>query len=106
MKKSTLIMMIIALSVGIGLKVTKFSQVSISEIPSFLNSMRAKEFCSCYFLLEKPKNYCLDLIGKGYPISESNIKIDRDSNQVEFTLYGIGLRKAKVISKRLGCRIY
>lgn len=76
-----------------------FKKTSISEVPSLLASSRSKEFCSCYFLLKNSKEYCLDLVLKGYPIFKYEIR----DNEVEFS-NPFSSSISKVSSdKRFGC---
>ena len=59
-----------------------FSKTHIKEVPMLMSTMRAKEFCSCYFLLHKGKDYCLESVKKGYPLFD--YKIDDDKKIVTF----------------------
>lgn len=80
----------------------RFSRIHISEVPLLLTTMRAKEFCSCYFMLEKGKDYCLESIKKGYPLF--NYTIDEVNKRVIFK-NPMAEATAEVVEGRYGCSI-
>ena len=65
-------------------------------------SMRAKEFCSCYFMLGFEKDYCLKQVKKGYPIFDFNL--DEKKQIVNFK-NPLASSSAEVRSARLGCAL-
>lgn len=79
MKKIVIIVIIVLVAVGINLSI--FRKTSLFEVPDLLASSRSKEFCSCYFLLKNSKEYCLDLVLKGYPLFDFEVR----ENEVEFS---------------------
>ena len=80
----------------------KFSRIHISEVPELLTTMRAKEFCSCYFMLGKGKEYCLQFVKKGYPLF--NYTINESTKKVTFE-NPLGKASAAVLEGRYGCSI-
>ena len=71
-----------------------FSKTHIKEVPMLMSTMRAKEFCSCYFILHKGKDYCLTAIKKGYPLFDYTI--DDEKKIVTFkSLLGINFHFIK-----------
>jgi len=80
----------------------KFSVTPVKDIPLMLASMRAKEFCSCYYMLGKGKDYCLDSVLKGYPQFE--FTLIESSKKVIFK-NPIARASAQVLSERLGCTL-
>lgn len=97
MKKIILIVVIILAATVI--KISIFKKTSISEVPSLLASSRSKEFCSCYFLLKNSKEYCLDLVLKGYPLFDFKIS----DNEVEFSNPIASSTSRVSADKRFGC---
>jgi hypothetical protein len=77
-----------------------FSVTPLYEVPKLLSNMRAKEFCSCYFLLKNSKDYCLEKVKKSYPLF--GVKINESS--VEFK-NPISSSRAYLRSKQLGCTL-
>jgi hypothetical protein len=80
-----------------------FSVTPLRELPMLMSTMRAKEFCSCYFMLGKGKQYCLDSVKKGYPLFDFNIQ--ETDKSVVFKNYFASAR-AKVEDMRYGCILY
>jgi hypothetical protein len=80
----------------------KFSVTPLKDIPLMLASMRAKEFCSCYYMLGKGKKYCLESVLKGYPQFEFTL-IEK-SKKVIFK-NPIASASAYVLNERLGCTL-
>jgi hypothetical protein len=102
MKKFLIVL--IALSLGVVfLHQKKFSVIPAYKIPKLLSSMRAKEFCTCYFLLGKGEDYCLKVVLKGYPKFEYSFK-EGAENSVTFK-NPVAESVAKVVSKNLGCQL-
>lgn len=79
-----------------------FSKTHIKEVPMLMATMRAKEFCSCYFILGKGKEYCINSIKKGYPLFD--YKIDEDKNSVVFK-NPIAQATAFVTEPKYGCSL-
>lgn len=79
-----------------------FSVTPVKDIPQMLASMRAKEFCSCYYLLGKGKDYCLKSVLKGYP--KFDFSISENDKKVTFK-NPLGEASAHVISEQLGCTL-
>lgn len=80
-----------------------FSRTSLREVPELMATMRAKEFCSCFYMLKKGEEYCLESVKKGYPLFEYKItketksitfknKFAEATAQVENPLYGCSLK--------------
>jgi hypothetical protein len=96
--KKTIIVAITILT-ALTIKLSIFRKTSISEVPGLLAASRSKEFCSCYFLLKNSKDYCLDLVLKGYPLFNFEIR----DNEVEFS-NPLSKSIAKVsVDGRFGC---
>ncbi|MGK0366935.1 MAG: hypothetical protein ACI9QD_000066 [Thermoproteota archaeon] len=80
----------------------KFSITPVWQIPNILTAMRAKEFCSCYFLLKNKKAYCLAKVKKGYPAFGHNV--DDKNKSVSFTIL-YATTTSEVKNPRLGCKL-
>lgn len=80
-----------------------FSATPLKEMPMLMSTMRAKEFCSCYFMLGKGKQYCLESVKKGYPLFDFNI--NESDKSVVFKNYFASAR-ARVEDVRYGCVLY
>ena len=93
--------LVISLSV-ISIDKLFFTKISMIEVPALLNSMRAKEFCTCYFLLHKGKDYCLQSVKHGYPMFGH--MIDDKNKAVRFDLLWASTL-AVVDSKKFGCSL-
>lgn len=79
-----------------------FTKISLWEIPSLLNASRAKEFCSCYFMLKKGKEYCWQRVQHGYPVM--GYMIDETNRAVRFDLLW-NSRLAMVRDEKFGCEL-
>lgn len=79
-----------------------FSRVPLREVPLLMSSMRAKEFCSCYFILSKGKEYCLDSVKKGYPLFQ--YEIDDINQKVTFSNL-FAKSSAQVLEPKYGCNL-
>ena len=86
----------------IGFHEYKFSVIALSKVPKLLSRMRAKEFCTCFFLLEKGEDYCLKAVLKGYPQFKFNL--DKNARKVTFE-NPVASTTAQVVEKRYGCRL-
>lgn len=100
--KKFLIIFITFVFVAIGFHQYKFSVIPLSKVPKLLSRMRAKEFCTCYFLLGKGEDYCLKSVLKGYP--QFGFKLDKNAQIVTFE-NPIASTSAQVVEKRFGCRL-
>ena len=80
----------------------KFSITPAKDIPLLLASMRAKEFCSCYYILGKGNEYCLESVLKGYP--QFDFTLIESSKKVIFK-NPIATASAHVLSDQLGCTL-
>lgn len=79
-----------------------FSITPLKEVPKLLSTVRAKEFCSCYFMLEKGKDYCLSNVKKGYPLFD--YEIDEEKKSIEFKS-PFASSKAIVLDQKYGCQL-
>mgnify|MGYP000607372513 CR=1 FL=1 len=79
-----------------------FSQTPLRQMPELLSTMRAKEFCSCFFMLGKGEKYCLDSVKKGYPIF--TYKLDQKNKSVIFE-NPIASSRAFVQNQKYGCNL-
>jgi hypothetical protein len=79
-----------------------FSKTHIKEVPMLMATMRAKEFCSCYFILNKGKEYCLNSIKKGYPLFD--YEIDEQKKVATFK-NPMAEASAYVTEMRYGCSL-
>lgn len=103
MKKLISVFFLGTLSIFTGLNLTTFSETPLWEVPSLLNASRAKEFCSCYFLLQKGHDYCLDRVNNGYPMLGYEVNDQQKLVRFDFLWSS---RSAKVESPaRLGCKL-
>jgi hypothetical protein len=80
----------------------KFSRIHIKDVPMLMSSMRAKEFCSCYFILGKDQSYCLDSVKKGYPLFDYQID---DVNQLVTFTNPVASASAGVTNFKYGCEL-
>jgi hypothetical protein len=100
---------IISLTLIIGLSsfgvlhLTTFSETAMWEIPSLLNASRAKEFCSCYFLLGKGHDYCLKRVKHGYPMLGH--EVDEEQKMVRFDFLWNSRSATVAKNERLGCKL-
>lgn len=100
--KKLLIISFVLLITLISFHEYKFSVIPLSKVPKLLSRMRAKEFCTCYFLLEKGEEYCLKSVLKGYP--QFKFLLDKNFRKVTFE-NPIASTTAQVVEKRYGCRL-
>lgn len=100
--KKLILSFFILVFIGIGFHQYKFSVISLSKVPKLLSRMRAKEFCTCYFLLEKGEDYCLKFVLKGYP--QFDFALDKVAQKVTFS-NPIASTTAQVVEKQYGCRL-
>ena len=79
-----------------------FSITPLKEVPALMSAVRAKEFCSCYFMLRKGKKYCLESVKKGYPLFEYLINEEKRS-----IVFENPVSKAQAIVKndKYGCTL-
>ena len=79
-----------------------FSRISVWEIPALINGLRAKEFCTCYFIMQKGKDYCLEAVNYGYPMM--GYEINEKNRAVRFDFLW-NSRLAMNDSERFGCQL-
>jgi hypothetical protein len=101
-KRKIILFLLAPMVIFITLHEYKFSVIPAYKVPKLLSSMRAKEFCTCYFLLKKGEEYCLKSVLKGYPKFDY-IMSDQDKT-VKFE-NPVAKSVARVKSKRLGCQL-
>lgn len=77
-----------------------FSRIHVKDVPLLMSRMRAKEFCSCYFLLHKGKNYCLNSVKKGYPLFD--YRIEEEKKEIVFK-NPLAKASAHVVDEKYGC---
>jgi hypothetical protein len=78
-----------------------FSETPPWELTRVLTAMRAKEYCTCHFLLKKDHDYCLTKISKGYPFIGEQ-EISEEKRFVRFAALGYS-NTATYVNSRLGC---
>jgi len=100
--KTKLILLSIIVAAAIGINMKMFGQTPVWKVPKLMTSMRAKEFCSCYFLLGNKKEYCINKVKKGYPLFD--FKVDDQDKSIVFS-NPFASTKSKVFSRRLGCKL-
>jgi len=69
--------------------------------PKLVATLRAKDFCSCYFVVGQTKEFCKEQVKHGLPLFR--MKIDEANKSVSFGL--TPPVSAHVVSDRLGCAI-
>lgn len=79
-----------------------FSKTHVKDVPMLMATLRAKEFCSCYFILNKGKEYCIKAVKKGYPLFDYTI--DDDKRIVTFK-NPIASASAFVTEDKYGCSL-
>lgn len=95
--------LLIGLSSFAILHLTTFSETAMWEIPSLLNASRAKEFCSCYFLLGKGHDYCLKRVNHGYPML--GYEVSDKQKMVRFDFLWSSRSAIVARPERLGCQL-
>lgn len=74
----------------------------ISTFPEIISAWYAKEFCSCYYVLEKDENFCHNLVRQWVSISDFRL-LEKEKRII---VSGLGrTNSAKYISKKFGCRL-
>jgi len=101
-KNKKVILFLSVLIFGGAFHQIKFSRIHIKDVPMLMSSMRAKEFCSCYFILGKDQNYCLESVKKGYPLFDYQID---DANQLVTFTNPVASASAKVTNFKYGCEL-
>lgn len=95
--------LIVGLIVGaIGFHQLKFSEIPVWKVPKLLSAMRAKEFCSCHFVLNFKRDYCLKKVVKGYPIFD--FELDPVKKIVRFE-NPFAASQARLGSLKTGCSL-
>ena len=80
-----------------------FSKIPLWRVPKLMSSMRAKEFCTCRFMLKNSTEFCLDRVKKGYPLF--SYEVDEENKEVLFSNY-LAVTKAHAhADARYGCSI-
>lgn len=79
-----------------------FPITPLKELPALISAVRAKEFCSCYFMLGKGQSYCLESVKKGYPLFE--YIIDEEKKSVVFK-NPLAHSEAIVLGQKYGCKL-
>lgn len=74
--------------------------IPVWQAPKLLSSMRAKEFCSCRFMLGYEESYCLKRVVKGFPVFDYSI--DEANKRISFSNY-LSSSSAVVRGPKLGC---
>jgi CubicO group peptidase (beta-lactamase class C family) len=75
------------------------------KLTSFVNfttliaRVRAKDFCSCYFVQGQTVDFCKELVLNGYPLI--HMKIDESARSVTFGI--LPARSAHYVSQQFGC---
>lgn len=95
------LILIFSLFIFIGaIHQVKFSITPLKDIPSMLSTMRAKEFCSCYFMLGKGEDYCLKSVLKGYPKFDF---ILNDEKKIVTFRNPVAEASSQVLDHKFGC---
>lgn len=100
--KKVIALLLLITSFGV-LHLTTFSETPMWEVPSLLNASRAKEFCSCYFLLGKGHDYCLKRVHHGYPMLGYHVDDQLKTVRFDFLWNSRSATVAK--NERLGCKL-
>ena len=79
-----------------------FSHISLVEFPNLLTAVRAKNYCSCYFVSQLNGDVCYEKVKKAYPAG--SFKLDKDLKMVTFSFLW-GSSTAKFVSDRYGCEL-
>ncbi len=80
-----------------------FSEIPVWKIPKLMSSMRAKEFCTCRFMLLYPTDFCLERVKKGYPLF--SYEVDEKNKEVLFSNYFASARAKAHEDARYGCSL-
>ena len=78
-----------------------FSHVAIWEIPSLINGVRAKEFCTCYYIMGKGEDYCIEAVNHGYPMMAYEINEKNKAVRFDF-LWSSRLAMIELPCPRIG----
>ncbi|MBU43208.1 MAG: hypothetical protein CMN76_08325 [Spirochaetaceae bacterium] len=74
----------------------------LRSFPHIISSFYSKEFCSCYFVVERSEPFCHNYARQYVPISD--FKLNKEEKSV--TVTGLGITTTSVfVDARYGCRI-
>lgn len=96
--KYTLFAIDLIITVGVVFAVLNWTH--LKNFPSIISSYYAKEFCSCYFVVGQPEEFCHNYVRQYIPIS----KFSLDKEKKSVTVSGLGMTNSAVFtSQRYGC---
>ncbi|MCB1141301.1 MAG: hypothetical protein H7A24_01070 [Leptospiraceae bacterium] len=99
MKKKVIGSIILFLLVGFSWILS--NRNDLISFPEIISSWYAKEYCSCYYVLKRDKDFCHNLVKQWISISE--FEINEKEKMISVT--GLGRKNsAKFIDPNLGCR--
>lgn len=73
----------------------------LKAFPYIISSYYSKEFCSCYFITNRDKEFCHNYTRQYIPISE--FKLDEDKKEV--TVSGLGITSKAKFNSEFGCMV-
>ncbi|MCY1394741.1 hypothetical protein D3C76_676310 [compost metagenome] len=77
-------------------------RLALQAFPGILSAYSAKEYCSCRYVMNNPREYCQGYVKQYLPLSE----LHDDSQLKQVTASGLGQRaSAAWIGPRQGCRL-
>ncbi len=72
----------------------------MKNFPHIISSYYAKEFCSCFFVVQNPEAYCHKYVKQYVPISSFSL----DQKQKKVTVSGLGQTHSAVfVDRKNGC---
>ena len=80
-----------------------FSEIPVWKIPKLMSSMRAKDFCTCRFMLSYSTAFCLERVKKGYPLF--SYEVDEERKEVRFSNYLADSKAKAHENTRYGCSL-
>ncbi|WCL49141.1 hypothetical protein [Leptospira sp. GIMC2001] len=73
---------------------------NLRAFPSIISSFYSKEFCSCYYVVERDEDFCHNYARQWVPISD--FKIDEENKRI--IVSGLGrTNSAKFTGSKYGC---
>lgn len=95
-----IIIYIVGIIVGISLLWIVANWSHIKAFPSIISAFYSKEFCSCYFVMERSEEICHNYARQYVPISD--FSLDQENRTV--TVKGLGrITTVQYQGERTGC---
>jgi hypothetical protein len=77
------------------------NRIHLNSFPYIISAFYSKEFCSCYFVMNRSEPQCHNFARQWIPVSE--FQLDEQNKTV--SVKGLGITtKVEFVSKEFGCR--